>query len=231
MATIQLRTSIPGPRSQELMRRRHAAVVQGAFHATPVFVAKAEGAVIEDVDGNRMIDFAGGIGCLNTGHRAPAVVEAVRRQLDRFLHTSFNVLPYEGYVRLAERLNELTPGGFPKKTLLVNSGAEAVENAIKIARAYTRRPAVICFEDAFHGRTLLTLSLTSKTHPYKSGFEPFVSDVYRIPYAYCYRCAYSLQYPSCNLFCAYHLEDTFRRVVAAESVAAIIVEPVTGEGG
>jgi len=231
MATIQLRTSIPGPRSQELMRRRHAAVVQGAFHATPVFVAKAEGAVIEDVDGNRMIDFAGGIGCLNTGHRAPAVVEAVRRQLDRFLHTSFNVLPYEGYVRLAERLNELTPGGFPKKTLLVNSGAEAVENAIKIARCYTKRPAILAFEDAFHGRTYMAMAVTSKTHPYKAGFEPFPGDVYRVPFAYCFRCSYSLQYPSCEIYCAHHIEDAFKRVVAAESVAAVIVEPIMGEGG
>jgi len=213
------------------MRRRAEAVPRGAYQVTPVFVAHAEGAVLEDVDGNRLLDFAGGLGCLNVGQRASRVVWAVRAQLDRFLHACFHVTPYESYVRVAERLNQLAPGNFPKKTLLVNSGAEAVENAIKIARAYTRRPAVICFEDAFHGRTLLALSLTSKTHPYKSGFEPFVGDVYRIPFAYCYRCAYSLKYPSCNLFCAYHLEDTFRRVVAAESVAAIIVEPVTGEGG
>ena len=139
MSTIQLRTSIPGPRSQALMKRRDAAVVQAAYHATPVFVAKAEGAVVEDVDGNRMIDFAGGIGCLNTGHRAPAVIDAVRRQLDRFLHTSFNVLPYESYVAVCEKLNALAPGKGPKKTILVNSGAEAVENAIKIVRCYTKK--------------------------------------------------------------------------------------------
>src|SRR6266403_2721627 len=231
MSTIQLRTSIPGPRSQALMKRRNAAVVQAAYHATPVFVAKAEGAVVEDVDGNRLIDFAGGIGCLNTGHRAPGVVEAVRRQLDRFLHTSFNVLPYESYVAVCERLNALTPGKFPKKTLLVNTGAEAVENAIKIARCYTKRQAIISFEDAFHGRTYMAMAATSKTHPYKAGFEPFPSDVYRIPYAYCYRCSYSLQYPSCEMHCARHLEDTFKRVVASEDVAAVIAEPVLGEGG
>jgi 4-aminobutyrate aminotransferase/(S)-3-amino-2-methylpropionate transaminase len=213
------------------MRRRNAAVVQGAYHATPVFVAKAEGATIEDVDGNRFIDLAGGIGCMNTGHRAPAVIQAIRDQLDRFLHVSFNVLPYESYVRVAERLNEITPGNFAKKTLLVNSGAEAVENAVKIARHYTRRPAIVCFEDAFHGRTYMAMSLTSKTHPYKAGFEPFPGDVYRVPYAYCYRCSYSLKYPSCEVYCARHLEDTFKRVVAAESVAAIIVEPILGEGG
>lgn len=229
--SIRLQTEIPGPRSQEWMRRRAGAVPRGAYNITPIFIARAEGAVLEDVDGNLFIDFAGGIGCLNVGHRAPSVIAAIRAQLDRYLHTCFHVTPYDGYVRLAERLNALTPGDFPKKTLLVNSGAEAVENAVKIARCYTRRPAIICFEDAFHGRTLLTLSLTSKTHPYKSGFGPFVGDVYRIPYAYCYRCAYSLQYPSCQLFCAHHLEDTFKRVVDAESVAAVVAEPVLGEGG
>ena len=231
MSTIQLRTAIPGPRSQALMKRRDAAVVRGTFHATPVFVAKAEGAVVEDVDGNCFIDLAGGIGCLNTGHRAPGVVEAVRRQLDRFLHTSFNVLPYESYIAVCEKLNVLTPGKGPKKSILVNTGAEAVENAIKIARCYTKRHAVICFEDAFHGRTYMAMAATSKTHPYKAGFEPFPTEVYRIPYAYCFRCSYSLTYPSCEVFCARHIEDTFKRVVAAESVAAVIVEPILGEGG
>jgi 4-aminobutyrate aminotransferase/(S)-3-amino-2-methylpropionate transaminase len=231
MSTIRLRTAIPGPRSQEWLRRRADAVPRGVSQITPVFVERAEGAVIEDVDGNRFLDFAGGIGCLNVGHAAPDVVAALRRQIERYLHTCFMVTPYESYVRLAERLNAAAPGDFPKKTLLVNSGAEAVENAVKIARAYTRRPAVICFEDAFHGRTLLTMSLTSKTHPYKAGFEPFAGDVYRIPYAYCYRCSYGLKYPSCAVHCAHHLEDTFARVVAAESVAAVIAEPVLGEGG
>ncbi|HVP47509.1 MAG TPA: aminotransferase class III-fold pyridoxal phosphate-dependent enzyme, partial [Bryobacteraceae bacterium] len=231
MSAIRLRTAIPGPRSQEWLRRRADAVPRGVSQITPVFVDRAEGAVIEDVDGNRFLDFAGGIGCLNVGHSAPDVVAVLRRQMERFLHTCFMVTPYESYVRLAERLNAAAPGDFPKKTLLVNSGAEAVENAVKIARAYTRRPAVICFEDAFHGRTLLTMSLTSKTHPYKAGFEPFASDVYRIPYAYCYRCSYGLKYPLCTVHCAHHMEDTFARVVAAESVAAMIAEPVLGEGG
>lgn len=156
---------------------------------------------------------------------------ALRAQLDAFLHTCFAVVPYEKYVELAEKLNSLTPGDFPKKTIFVNSGAEAVENAIKIARFYTRRPAIICFEDAFHGRTITALSLTSKIHPYKAGFAPFANEIYRIPYGYCYRCSYSLAYPSCNVFCARHLEDTFKRVVGAEAVAAVIVEPVLGEGG
>ena len=231
MSTIHLRTSIPGPRSQALMKLRNSAVAAGAFHATPIFVDKAEGAVVEDVDGNRLIDFAGGIGCLNTGHRAPAVVAAVRRQLDRFLHTSFNVLPYESYVAVCEKLNALVPGKGPKKTVLLNTGAEAVENAIKIARHYTKRAAILCFEDAFHGRTYMAMAATSKAHPYKAGFEPFPGDVYRIPYAYCYRCSYSMKYPSCDVHCARHIEDTFKRVVAAESVAAVIVEPILGEGG
>jgi len=231
MPTIQLRTSVPGPKSLELLRRRQAAVPRGVWHGTQIFAARAEGAVIEDVDGNRYLDFAGGIGVLNVGHRAPRVVAAIREQLDAFIHTCFSVAPYEKYIAVAEKLNELAPGKFPKKTLLVNSGAEAVENAVKVARAYTGRPAIVCFEDAFHGRTLLTLSLTSKTHPYKAGFAPFASDVYRIPYAYCYRCAYSLTYPSCKVHCATHLEDAFKRLVAAESVAAVVAEPVLGEGG
>ena len=231
MSSIQLRTEIPGPKSLELMRRREAAIPRGVSHATPIFAARGEGAVLEDVDGNRFLDFAGGIGVLNVGHRAPRVVAAIRQQLDDFIHTCFSVAPYQKYVELAEKLNSLTPGKFPKKTLLVNSGAEAIENSIKIARAYTRRPAIICFEDAFHGRTLLALSLTSKTHPYKAGFEPFATEIYRIPYAYCYRCSYGLQYPSCGMFCAHHLEDAFKRVVASESVAAVVVEPVLGEGG
>lgn len=213
------------------MKRREAAVARGVSHATSIFAARAEGATLEDVDGNRFLDFAGGIGVVNVGHRAPSVVEAVRKQLDAFVHTCFSVAPYGKYVELAEKLNSLVPGKFPKKTILVNSGAEAIENAVKIARCYTHRPAIICFEDAFHGRTMLTMSLTSKTHPYKAGFEPFATDIYRIPYAYCYRCSYSLQYPSCGVFCAHHVEDTFKRVVAAEAVAAVVVEPVLGEGG
>ena len=231
MPTIQLRTEIPGPKSRELMRRREHAVPRGVSHATPIFTARAEGAVLEDVDGNRFLDFAGGIGVVNAGHRAPRVVAALRKQVDEFIHTCFSVAPYEKYIALAEKLNALVPGDFAKKTLLVNSGAEAIENSIKIARAYTRRPAIICFEDAFHGRTLLAMSLTSKTHPYKAGFEPFATEIYRIPYAYCYRCSYGLQYPSCGVFCAHHLEDTFKRVVASETVAAVVVEPVLGEGG
>jgi 4-aminobutyrate aminotransferase/(S)-3-amino-2-methylpropionate transaminase len=231
MGTIQIQTSVPGPKSKELVQRRESAVPRGLSHTIPIYVAQAEGATLVDVDGNRYIDFAGGIGCLNVGHRAPGVISAIRAQLDRFLHTSVQVTAYESYVCLAERLNAATPGKFPKKTLLMNTGAEAIENAVKIARAHTGRPGIIAFEDAFHGRTLMTLALTSKTHPYKAGFGPFPSEVYRIPYAYCYRCSYSLTYPSCDVYCARHLEDTFKRVVASEDVAAVIAEPVLGEGG
>ena len=227
MKTIQIRTEIPGPRSRALMARREAAIPRGPANAIPVFMAAADGATMEDVDGNRYLDFAGGIGCLNIGHRAPRVTAALKEQLEKHLHLCFAVTPYEGYVAVAEKLNALAPGKFAKKTILINSGAEAIENSIKIARAYTKRPAVICFEDAFHGRTLLTMSLTSKTHPYKAGFEPFASDVYRIPYAYPYR---GEKGATAESF-AHYLEDAFKRSVAPESVAALIVEPVLGEGG
>jgi 4-aminobutyrate aminotransferase/(S)-3-amino-2-methylpropionate transaminase len=231
MKTIQMRTEIPGPKSRALLARREAAIPRGPQLVTPIFAVKSEGVWIEDVDGNRYLDFAGGIGCLNVGHRHPLVTKALHEQVDRFLHLCFGVTPYESYIALAEKLNALAPISGQKKTMFINSGAEAVENAVKIARAYTKRPAVIAFEDAFHGRTLLTMTLTSKINPYKTGFAPFAPEVYRIPYAYCYRCSYSKTYPSCEMFCAKHLEDTFRRVVGAESVAAIIAEPVLGEGG
>jgi 4-aminobutyrate aminotransferase / (S)-3-amino-2-methylpropionate transaminase / 5-aminovalerate transaminase len=209
------------------MARREAAVPHAPYNTTPIFAASAEGATIEDVDGNRYLDFAGGIGCLNIGHRAPRVTTAIQEQLPKHLHLCFAVTPYESYIAVAEKLNALAPGNFPKKTILLNTGAEAVENAVKIARFYTKRPAIICFDDAFHGRTMMAMSLTSKTHPYKAGFEPFASDVYRIPFAYPYR---SEPGATAETF-AYHLENAFKRTVAAESVAAVIAEPVLGEGG
>ena len=231
MSTIHIRTPIPGPESQRWMQRRQSSVPRGVYNITPIFLARGDGAAVEDVDGNVFLDFAGGLGCLNVGHRAPAVVEAVRRQTDRFLHGCMHVTHYDAYIRLAEAMNARTPGSFPKKTLLVNSGAEAVENAVKIARAYTGRAGVLAFEHAFHGRTLLTLSLTGKTHPYKIGFGPFVPETYRMPYAYCYRCAYNLSYPSCGVTCARKIEEVFMTVVSADSLAAVILEPVLGEGG
>lgn len=227
MPTIQIKTEIPGPRSLALMKRRQAAVPRAPYNTSPIFAASAEGATITDVDGNRYIDFAGGIGCLNIGHQSPRVTAAIKEQLEKHLHLCFAVTPYEGYIAVAEKLNALAPGNFAKKTILLNTGAEAVENAVKIARAYTKRPAVICFEDAFHGRTLLAMTLTSKAHPYKAGFEPFASDVYRIPFAYEYRA----EGETTAAAFAHHLENAFKRYVAAESVAAVIAEPVLGEGG
>jgi 4-aminobutyrate aminotransferase / (S)-3-amino-2-methylpropionate transaminase / 5-aminovalerate transaminase len=209
------------------MERREAAVPRGPHNSIPIFAARADGAAIEDVDGNYYLDFAGGIGCLNIGHRSPRVMAAIREQLEKHLHLCFAVTPYESYIALAEKLNALTPGRFAKKTILLNTGAEAVENAVKIARAYTKRPAIICFEDAFHGRSMMAMSLTSKAHPYKAGFEPFASDVYRIPFAYSYRAERGA---TTEAF-AQHLENAFKRYVAAESVAALIAEPVLGEGG
>jgi 4-aminobutyrate aminotransferase/(S)-3-amino-2-methylpropionate transaminase len=183
------------------------------------------------VDGNQLLDFAGGIGCVNVGHANPAVVEAARAQLGALTHGCFHVTPYEGYLRLAERLNALVPGAFPKKTMLANSGAEAVENAVKIARAATGRPAVIAFEDGFHGRTLLAMTLTSKVHPYKAGFGPFAPEVYRAPYPYLYRWPNASSPAACATAALEALDDLFKRHVAAETVAAVFVEPVLGEGG
>ena len=231
MSNIRLKTEIPGPNSRALTARRSRAIPRGVYASTPLFVRHAEGAMIEDVDGNRFIDLGGGIGCTNVGHRNPRVLSALRSQLDAFLHLCFQVTGYESYVSLAEKLNQLTPGNFAKKTFLVNSGAEAVENAVKIARAFTGRQAVISVEDGFHGRTMMGLSLTSKTHPYKEGFGPFLPEVYRIPFGVPANARLSNRGPMTKNQVNELLDQTFRRVVAAEAVAAIVVEPVLGEGG
>ncbi|MCF8063889.1 MAG: 4-aminobutyrate--2-oxoglutarate transaminase [Desulfarculaceae bacterium] len=217
--------------NQSLGSLREQAVPQGPFNTTPYFTDRAKGAEIWDVEGNRFVDFAGGIGVVNVGHCNPKVVAAVKEQAERFMHTCFHIVMYEPYVELARRLNELTPGDFDKKTVLVNSGAEAVENAVKAARYYTKRPAIIVAEGAFHGRTLLAMSMTSKVKPYKFGYGPYAPEIYRMPYAYCYRCAYNLSYPSCGMACAHGLEDFFIEHVAAEQTAAVVLEPVLGEGG
>jgi len=230
-STIRLATEIPGPLSRTLQQRRELSVPRGIGSVLPVYVRRAEGVTIEDVDGNRLLDFTGGIGCQNVGHLPPEVVRAIHQQTDQFLHTCFMVTPYEGYVRLAEELNRRAPGASAKKTFFLSTGAEAVENAIKIARHYTRRQAIIAFEDGFHGRTNLALSLTGKTSPYKSGFGPFTPEVYRLPYAYCYRCPYNLTHPACQVECAHRLETAFKRHIEAQAVAAVIFEPVLGEGG
>ena len=229
--SVVIKTPIPGPRSQELMRERQAAVPRGPYNITPLFIARGEGAMIEDVDGNRFIDFAAGIGVLNAGHAPAAVVKAIQQQAEKYIHSCFHVTLNEPYIRLAETMNRITPGTFPKKTFFANSGAEGVENAVKVARSYTKKSGIICFEDAFHGRTLLAMSLTSKVHPYKDHFGPYAPETYRMPFSYCYRCPWGKRYPGCNIECATFLEDFFKRYVDASTVAALIVEPVLGEGG
>jgi 4-aminobutyrate aminotransferase/(S)-3-amino-2-methylpropionate transaminase len=215
-----VQTEIPGPRSRALWERRTAAVPAGVGTTLPIFIADASGAIVEDVDGNRLIDLGAGIAVSNVGHAHPSVVEAVSSQAARFLHTCFQVTPYEGYVEVCEALNSLTPGSFEKRSMLVNSGAEAVENAVKIARAATGRPAVIAFDQAFHGRTLLGLSLTAKVS-YKKTFGPFLPEVYRAPFSY-------------PLRDAGELSETLAWIESAvdpSSIACVVVEPIAGEGG
>src|SRR5256885_3033317 len=221
---IRLQTEIPGPRSREILERKARVVADPLSVFLPIVAAEGRGATLTDVDGNTFLDFAGGVGCLNVGHAHPRVVEAVQEQAARFLHTDFTIVPYEVYVALAERLLGLAPFSGPAKAAFFNAGTEAVENAVKCARSYTKRPAVIAFEGGFHGRTLLSLSLTSKTHPYKAGLGPFAPEVYRVPFAQDYRG------PSAADALA-ALERAFVTQVAAEQVAAIVVEPVQGEGG
>jgi len=228
---IALKTAVPGPRSRELHKARAEAIPRGAANLIPVFIARGDGAILEDVDGNRFIDFAGGIGALNTGHAPAAVVRAIQQQAERFIHSCFHVTMNEPYLRLAETLNRITPGDHPKKTFFVNSGAEAIENAVKVARRFTGRGGVIGFEDAFHGRTLLALSLTGRVRPYKDGFGPYVPEIHRMPYSYCYRCPWGKKYPGCNIECATFLEDFFQRYADPKTVAALVVEPILGEGG
>jgi 4-aminobutyrate aminotransferase/(S)-3-amino-2-methylpropionate transaminase len=225
MSTIKLRTAIPGPKSAALMEQRKKYVARGPFHSTPVFMDHAHGAKITDVDGNVFLDFASGIGVVNVGHTPERLVEAITAQAKRVLHAGFNVTPYESYVQLAQKLASVTPGDFEKKCLFVNSGAEAVENAIKIARAHTRRQAVVCFEHAFHGRTYMAMALTAKAKPYKEGFGPFAPEVYRMPFPYMYRDGRTVHE---------HWQDFEEKVhaqIGEANVAAVILEPVLGEGG
>jgi len=213
------------------MRLREKYVPKAVYNVTPIFVAESEKALIKDVDGNEYIDFATGISCLNVGHRNPEVLKAVSEQMERYLHLCFHVTPYEPYVELAEKLAKLAPGSFDNKVMLVNSGAEAVENAVKVARRYTGRPTIMTFEYAFHGRTRLAMSLTGSVHPYKYGFGPLDFAVHRTPYAYCYRCSFGLKYPACNMRCVEYIRDTLAVHLSPDDVAAIIVEPIQGEGG
>lgn len=219
--------------TERLAERRNRAVPRGVASSTPLFIAKAEGALLTDVDGREYIDFAGGIGVNNVGHRHPKVLAALQEQLAAYLHPCFHVMMYEPYVALAERLNQIVPCRGEKKTMFANSGAESVENAIKIARYHTGRAGVICFDNAFHGRTLLTMTLTSKVRPYKLHLGALAPAVYRAHYPYCYRCPWGLTYPRCQVYCGeeYFEGDFFKHHVDPEEVAAIILEPIQGEGG
>src|SRR6478609_11155641 len=221
---IELRTEIPGPKSKEILDRKARVVADPLSVFLPVVIDRGEGATLTDVDGNTFLDFTGGVGCLNVGHSHPKVVAAAQEQLARFAHTDFTIVPYEVYVSLAERLCELAPVRKPAKAAFFNAGTEAVENAIKFARIYTGRPAVIGFEGGFHGRTLLSLTLTSKTHPYKAGLGPFAPEIYRVPFPNEYRGPSGAEALAA-------LERALVTTVAAESVAAIVLEPVQGEGG
>ena len=217
--------------NQALHQRRSRVVAKGNASATDRYMVKGEGALLTDVEGNTYIDFAGGIAVMNVGHSHPRVVAAIKRQAEQLTHTCFMVSPYPPAVTLAERLCDLVPGQAPKAAMFANSGAEAVENAVKIARYHTAKSGIIAFENAFHGRTLMGMTLTSKVKPYKYGFGPYAPEVYRMPFAYCYRCPLNLTYPSCHTACAHCLADMFVKQVAPEQTAAIIVEPIQGEGG
>lgn len=206
------------------MVERSAHVARGPFHVTPVFAARAYGAIIEDVDGNKLLDFASGIGVTNVGHSNPEVIKAVKEQAQNFTHTSFNVVPYQSYTEVCEKLNKLTPGTFSKKTFLANSGAEAVENAVKIARSFTKKEAIICFDHGYHGRTYMAMALTSKEVPYKQGFGPFSPEVYRTPFPYSYRSEDSKE-------CFEKFKSLVQKQVGVNKTAAVIIEPVLGEGG
>ena len=218
-------------KTMELINQRKKVMAKGIISSVPTYIQGAKGSKIWDIEGKEYLDFSGGIAVMNVGHSHPKVISAIKKQAEKFTHTCFMVFPYESAVILADKLCSVIPGNSEKAAMFVNSGAEAVENAIKIARSYTKRQAVIAFDGAFHGRTLLTMSLTSKVKPYKLGFGPFAPEIYRMPYAYCYRCPFNLKYPRCGVYCANYLEKFLMSNVDGESVAALIAEPVQGEGG
>lgn len=231
MSSVHLQTEIPGPNSRALMEQVYQHTPRSLSHGTPLGVARAQGALLTDLDGNTFLDFGGGIGTLNMGHCPPAVVEAIQQQAGDVLHTCFMVVAYQAYVDLAAKLNAITPGSHAKKTAFFNSGAEGVENAVKIARAYTGRPGIVVFDRAFHGRTMMTMGLTGQIKPYKVGFGPFPGDIYRLPFPYQYRCPNGRSDCHCDLSCIAGLEQMFRADVPPDRVAAILCEPVLGEGG
>ena len=230
--SIVINTELPGPKSREWLERRRKVVCNGvSIGKLPIFADFAKGALLTDIDGNTFIDFGGGIGCINAGHSPQKVIDAVIEQTQKLQHTCFQVTMYKSYIKLAEKLVEITPGKFDKKVALFNSGAESVENAIKIARKYTNRQSVICFENAFHGRTLMTLSLTSKVNPYKNGFGPFAPEVYQAQLPYVFRKPAQLTEEEYIDQCIANFHGFLSRTVAPDQLAAIIIEPVLGEGG
>ncbi|RMF82627.1 MAG: 4-aminobutyrate--2-oxoglutarate transaminase [Chloroflexi bacterium] len=231
MGTIHLVTELPGPKSRELVARREAATPRGAAKLTPVAIEKAQGAAITDVDGNVFLDFAGGIGVLAVGHCPPNVVQALKHQAEQMIHLCAIVGTYEPYVRVAEMLNDITPGRFDKKTVLLNSGAEGVEAAVKLARAHTGRAGIIVFEGAYHGRTNMTMSMTSKYALFKKGFGPFAPEIYRLPFPNVYRRPPGMSEDAYIDDAIWRLENAFVAQVMPEAVAAIVIEPVQGEGG
>ncbi|WP_304113394.1 4-aminobutyrate--2-oxoglutarate transaminase [Mycolicibacterium bacteremicum] len=230
--TRHLATAIPGPKSAALIERKNAAVSRGVGTTMPVYAARAAGGILEDIDGNRLIDLGSGIAVTTIGNAAPRVVEAVREQVDQFTHTCFMVTPYEGYVAVAEHLNRLTPGGGEKRSALFNTGSEAVENAVKIARSYTRKQAVVSFDHAYHGRTNLTMALTAKSMPYKHGFGPFAPEIYRAPLSYPFRDAeFGKELATDGELAAKRAISVIDKQVGADNLAAVIIEPIQGEGG
>lgn len=222
-----------GKLTQSLIERKKASVPNAIANLNPLFIRESHGAEIVDVEGNRFIDFTSGIGVNNVGNSHPEVVKAIKDQADKFLHSCFHVVMYEGYVELAEKLNKLVPVGGPAKTMFANSGAEAVENAIKIARSHTKKRSVICFDNAFHGRTMLTMTMTSKIRPNKTNTGAWAPGIFRVHFPHCFRCPWNLKKSSCNLYCAkaYFEEYVFKYQVDPDDTAAIILEPVQGEGG
>ena len=231
MTAISIRTPIPGPVSRAFSARADAAIPRGLYHASPIYIERASGATVTDVDGNVLLDFTGGLGTLNVGHANHEVVEAVAAQARKVTHTCVHVAMHEPYLALAERLNAIAPGVAPKKTFFVNSGAEAVENAVKIARYFTGRPAVVTFEHAFAGRTLLAMSLTSKAMPYKQGFGPFAPEIYRLPYPYRYRADVRDDEDQFVAAAIDLLQTFFKTHVDPSQVACVVMELVLGEGG
>jgi 4-aminobutyrate aminotransferase/(S)-3-amino-2-methylpropionate transaminase len=228
---VKLQTAIPGPKSKEILEQRNKYVPKGISNNCNSFVKKAQGALVEDVDGNVYIDFAGGIGTINVGHSHPRVVRALQEQASQFIHTSFNVMMYESYINLAEKLAKLAPGDFDKQVAFFNSGAEAVENAVKIARKYTKRQGIISFTRGFHGRTLMTMTMTSKVKPYKFGFGPFAPEVYKAPYPYVYRRPEGMSEQQYSDMIIEQFETFLLAEVAPETIAAVVMEPIQGEGG